>query len=249
MAHFQQLRFVQIVKDALPEYFQNKIVLEVGSWDVNGTVRNHFSHCDYTGVDIATGPGVDLVCSGQDIGTPTDFFDTVVSCECFEHNRFWLETFVNMIRVLKPSGLCIVTCAARGRIEHGTRRRKAESSLTSLEDLPDYYKNLCRNDFERRISLDAHFASWGFVEGRYYPDLYFVGVKKGQRDFVEFCDRLQRVIAEARKISTAPGTTNCHRHHRFLVYTAGKILETVVGGRIYQNLSFLLDGIITQLKR
>ena len=45
-----------------PEFFQNKSVPEVGSWDTNGSIRRFFSNCEYIGVDIAEGPGVDVVC-------------------------------------------------------------------------------------------------------------------------------------------------------------------------------------------
>ena len=50
-----------------------------------------------------------------DIALPTASFDVVISCECFEHNPYWRETFLNMTRVLRPGGLFVLTCATTGR--------------------------------------------------------------------------------------------------------------------------------------
>lgn len=178
MAHYQQLQFVRELSVGLPDYFTNSKVLEIGSWDVNGSIRNFFKDCDYLGVDIAEGPGVDLVSKGEDISLPDVYFDVVVSCECFEHNVEWVRTFKNMIRMLKPGGLCIVTCATLGRSEHGTKRTNADASLTALNNFPDYYKNLAPKDFRRNVDLNNGFESYRFFLNAYSKDLYFMGIKK-----------------------------------------------------------------------
>ncbi len=79
-------------------------MLEIGSLDVNGTVRQHFEKCDYRGLDVAEGPGVDIVCQAQDYDAPIGSFDTVVCCEVMEHNPHWAETFANMLRLCQPGG-------------------------------------------------------------------------------------------------------------------------------------------------
>jgi len=88
-------------------------VLDVGSYDVNGTYRPLFPENSfrYTGLDMAAGPNVDVVAE-----TPyrwpqlqTDSFDTVISGQAFEHTEFFWETLTEMTRVLKPGGLlCII---------------------------------------------------------------------------------------------------------------------------------------------
>ena len=40
MSHIQQRFFVGGIKQFLPDFFQEKIVLEVGSLNINGTVRD-----------------------------------------------------------------------------------------------------------------------------------------------------------------------------------------------------------------
>jgi len=48
-----------------------------------------FSDCDYIGLDVAPGNGVDIVCEGQNYDAPDESFDVVISCEVMEHNPFW----------------------------------------------------------------------------------------------------------------------------------------------------------------
>jgi SAM-dependent methyltransferase len=178
MAHYQQQQFVETVRTHFPEFFAHRKVLEVGSWSQFGSVRDLFTACDYVGTDVAAGQGVDLAVPGQELAFPTGTFDVVISCECFEHNPFWLETFVNMARMLKPGGLFVFTCAGVGRGEHGTSRTSPSASLTALQQHADYYRNLTQRDFDRRLDLGIHFSHYRFCDNRYSKDLYFVGLKR-----------------------------------------------------------------------
>lgn len=140
MAHIAQTEFVNCVKAKFPEYFKGTRVLEVGSYNVNGSVRDLFECCYYVGVDVVEGQGVDVVCPG-DKYTSDYKFDVVISCEMLEHNPFWRETLRNMVSLLKEDGLLILTCAAPGRPEHGTRRTQDGASPSS-KLFGDYYRNL-----------------------------------------------------------------------------------------------------------
>jgi SAM-dependent methyltransferase len=176
MAHEAQNKFFRKVKEAYPDNFVWKNVLEVGSLDINGSVRDMFSSCNYVGVDIGNGPGVDLVCSGHELAFPDNSFDTVVSAECFEHNPFWRETFVNMSRMLKSDGLFAFTCAGEGRPEHGTTRSDVGSSPLTVAAGWDYYRNLVPNDFTHD---DLQGLSCRFWQNNDDFDLYFLGIKDG----------------------------------------------------------------------
>ncbi|WP_295392339.1 class I SAM-dependent methyltransferase [uncultured Thiodictyon sp.] len=178
MAHYQQHQFVLICREHFPDHFKSKEVLEVGSCDINGSIRKLFTSCCYIGVDIAAGPNVDLVCFGQDVSFESNYFDVAISCECFEHNEYWIETFSNMIRMLKPGGVCIITCASIGRGEHGTSRCVPHYSLTAEVSGGNYYKNLDVSDF-RRTGLLKNFTGFRFVRNIYAKDIYFIGIKKG----------------------------------------------------------------------
>lgn len=174
MSHVEQQNFVSSVKDKFPEYFNRKRVLEVGSWNVNGTVRDFFTNCDYVGIDLAEGKDVDVVCAGHTYKNEIPF-DVSISCECFEHNKYWLETFINMISHVNKDGLIVMTCATTGRLEHGTSTCAPECSM-SMGEFGDYYKNLTEEDFTSNIDMNFWFSVWEFkVEGF---DLYFWGKVK-----------------------------------------------------------------------
>jgi SAM-dependent methyltransferase len=175
MSHKEQQDYVRSVGTVFPGYFNRAKVLEVGSLYINGTVRVFFTECDYLGIDVGQGPGVDLVCQGQDLDHADGTYDTCISCECFEHNPFWVETFRNMHRMTKPNGMIIMTCATTGRLEHGTRR-------TTPHDAPliewDYYRNLTAADFRQAFDLDSMFKMHYFAMNTTTHDLYFCGIKK-----------------------------------------------------------------------
>lgn len=136
MAHPEQRQFVQIVKDLYPSKFKGVDVLEFGSLNLNGTVRDFFEDCNYLGVDIIKGDGVDWVSKCHEF-----YFkkvDTIISCEMLEHDRDWKKSVLHMYHLLKPGGLLIITCATDGRAEHGTYEHHPNDSPATN----DYYHNI-----------------------------------------------------------------------------------------------------------
>jgi hypothetical protein len=49
------MNFVNSVKMKYPNNFENVRVLEIGSYNVNGTVRVFFDKCEYVGIDVMLG--------------------------------------------------------------------------------------------------------------------------------------------------------------------------------------------------
>lgn len=78
---------------------------EIGSMDINGSLRPIFLGCEYTGYDIAPGPGVDVVLDHPEhLPVPDCSYDLVVSANTLEHTRRpWLVA-QEMARVCKPGG-------------------------------------------------------------------------------------------------------------------------------------------------
>jgi SAM-dependent methyltransferase len=179
MAHPEQLEFFRSLKQHLPQHFRNVRTLEVGALDINGSIRSLFEGSQYVGVDVADGPGIDLACPGQLVEFASGSFDTVVSAECFEHNPFWRETLANMLRMLKPGGLLLMTCATRGRKEHGTTRTSPEASPLTVGQGWDYYQNLTAKDVQSAVNLPGWLSSWHFWTNRESYDLYLVGFRQG----------------------------------------------------------------------
>ncbi len=176
MAHKDQFEFVERIKAVFPEYFTRCRVLEVGSLDINGSVRRLFENCEYIGLDVAAGNGVDVVCQAQDYAAPDASFDLVISCEVMEHNPYWKETINNMIRMTRPGGLVVMSCATLGRPEHGTARSEPNSSPLTVEKGWNYYRNLTRRDLERAVDLDK-LATWETACNWDSYDLYLLGIK------------------------------------------------------------------------
>lgn len=96
-------------------------VLDVGSYDVNGSYKELFSDSryEYIGLDMSPGPNVDFVLQNPYNwkGVKTDSYDIVISGQAFEHIEFFWKTMEEMARVLRKNGLlCII--APNGFDEH-----------------------------------------------------------------------------------------------------------------------------------
>src|SRR5258708_17358138 len=132
MSHAEQHGFFAAVADVNRSLISGAKILEIGSYDVNGSVRSLFAAAgEYVGVDLREGPGVDLVGFGYEIDGPDGRYDVTLSSYGFEHDPRWRETFANMGRMTRPGGPGAVSCASGGRPEHGpTRPDSADSPRT-----------------------------------------------------------------------------------------------------------------------
>jgi SAM-dependent methyltransferase len=90
-----------------PEFSE---VVELGSQNVNGSLRDHCpAGARYLGMDMVAGNGVDLVVMpGKPFPLADDSVDAAVTSSAFEHDVCFWETFLDLIRILKPGGLLYV---------------------------------------------------------------------------------------------------------------------------------------------
>ena len=105
---------------------KGKRVLEVGSYNVNGSIRPVFEPVgregcsEYIGTDMLPGPGVDKIINAQ--GLVKEFgeesFDVVVSCDSIEHVEHWREVLCEMMKVLKTGGRFYFTTVFPGYPKH-----------------------------------------------------------------------------------------------------------------------------------
>jgi len=174
MSHPAQQDFIKSVQQVFFEYFINTKVLEVGSLNINGTVRDYFTNpVKYVGCDLGAGPGVDIISRAHELPYEDGTFDVAVSCNCFEHDECWQQSFQKMYDLLRPDGLLVFSCASTGTPEHGTTR-------TSPEDAPftnDYYRNLVKQDFTSAFDLPTMFHNYKFPDEDQNRDLFFWGQK------------------------------------------------------------------------
>ena len=205
MAHPQQQAFCESVKARFPQYFSGTMVLDIGALDINGNNQVLFdTETLYLGLDIAVGRNVDIICPGHELGLPDATFDIVVSTECLEHDRYWVDTLKNAIRLLRPGGMLLMTCATTGRPEHGTRRTTPGDAplLAEVDDeWADYYRNLDEQDVRAEIDVPGEFQFAEFSIGKETCDLYFVAIKHGV-----FERRLNRSVS----VATRPATVQAN---------------------------------------
>lgn len=143
-------------------------VIEIGSRDINGSVRCHFPGADYIGLDLIAGPAVDVVCDALNYEPPQKV-DLVVCCEVFEHCMKWDSLIFHAASWLKPGGQIIITCAGPGREPH--------SAIDGGALNPDeYYANISA----RELSDELHYAGFQNIEvsgNEYWKDTYAFAVK------------------------------------------------------------------------
>lgn len=106
------------------EEIGGKRVIEVGSYNVNGSLRplfESYNPAEYIGVDISPGPGVDQICDVNDLITTfaSQSFDVVVSTELLEHVKDWRNAIHNIKAICKPGGKILVTTRSIGFSYHG----------------------------------------------------------------------------------------------------------------------------------
>ena len=96
---------------------QQLLILDVGSFDVNGSYKSIFDqpNWQYKGLDLSPGPNVDIVLSSPyHFPLKCDIVDVVVSGQAFEHIEFFWFTWMELVRVLKPGGLAFLIAPSRG---------------------------------------------------------------------------------------------------------------------------------------
>ena len=106
------------------EEIQGRKVIEVGSLDVNGSLRpilESFKPKQYVGVDIIKGRSVDILCNAEDLldKFEKNSFDILISTELLEHVGNWKKVISNFKNVVKSGGVILVTTRSRGFLYHG----------------------------------------------------------------------------------------------------------------------------------
>lgn len=98
-------------------------VLDLGGRDINGGIRDLLPHAKWMGVDIESGPGVELLwdCTQPWPNPNMPRFDMVVCTEVLEHVEKWAAILRTASQALEPGGpeALFVTCASTGRRPHG----------------------------------------------------------------------------------------------------------------------------------
>lgn len=269
MAHQQQRDFCLMVRSRFPQHFRAVWALDIGSLNINGSNRSLFEGSGYLGVDLGIGPNVDLVVPAHALQLPDESFDTVISTECFEHDPFYAKSLQNAVRLLKPGGLLLFTCATEGRPEHGTRRTSPGDAplQQDREEWRDYYKTLTAADITACLDVTGIFSSHEFSTNRQTQDLYFWGIKRGSLvkpttySFLEDFAQRQELEREnaalrAQLEESAPGVMALNERlsfaHRRMGELANLARESATDRRLWQaraeELEHMLEGLRGQVR-
>ncbi|KKN43888.1 hypothetical protein LCGC14_0698370 [marine sediment metagenome] len=165
--------------DRLGPVQSHHTVLEVGSCNVNGIVRDLFDAGQYVGVDRRAGGNVDVVVNANDMPEMyAEYFDWVLCNSMLEHDRHFWRTVAEMKRVLRPGGVLIIGVPTLGYGHHGTQGGPGDPDDLGIYD---YY----------RFTRDAyhHYLLHRYLEVEILevnrdgsPRLCGAGVKPKERD-------------------------------------------------------------------
>jgi SAM-dependent methyltransferase len=96
---------------------QNKVVIDIGGKNVNGSLRMFFENLGmkYICLDMEEDSSVDIVVKpGVKLPFDNGSIDLIVSTSCFEHDPcFWI-TFKEMSRIIKMDGFIYVNAPSNG---------------------------------------------------------------------------------------------------------------------------------------
>jgi len=137
---------ISFVTDQLKEVsLSGKKILEVGSFNVNGSVSIPLKQRKpnmYLGVDMAPGPGVDMICNVYDIVNffGSNSFDIVITTEMLEHVKDWRLAVNNLKSVCKHGGHILITTRSKGFPLHGYPEDHWRFEISDMQNI--------FNDFE-----------------------------------------------------------------------------------------------------
>jgi len=189
MARSEQRFLVGMLKRHLPEYFRERRVLEIGRPSSRTTVREWFDASCH--IVVAHPPAPDQDGEGAEVySAASASFDAIVSCETLEHLPHWRETIQNALRLLKPDGLLVLTCAGLGRRQHETPRYPAPDG----SQCGAFYRNLSVDDISTVANFGHRLGFFRVIEDRVAHDLYVIGLGKDAP--TELLATLSKLVAD-----------------------------------------------------
>jgi len=132
---------------------QFKKILDVGSYNVNGSLKTYdffgrdikwrdIVGGEYIGLDLGPGPCVDVVANANAMPFESSIFDLVLCLDMLEHDPNPLATLAEIGRVLTPDGFAIITTVDEDSPAHGGGHSPTYNFFTEevLLDYIDYVR-------------------------------------------------------------------------------------------------------------
>lgn len=183
-----------------------QVIVEVGSQNINGSVRDVIpSQHKYTGLDFVAGKNVDILLSDPyNLPVEDDSADVCISTSCMEHAEFFWLSFMEMIRILKPSGVLYLNSPSNGKfhrhpmdcwrfypdsglaLQHWANRNGIDTLL--LESFIGVQKSTIWNDWVAVFVKDKQFRS-AHPRRMLHSDIEFTnGYLEGDSEFHNFSE-------------------------------------------------------------
>lgn len=207
------------------EDIYRKRVIEIGSKDVNGSLRPYIEKlgCNqYIGVDIEPGKGVDVICNAEDIieRFGKESFDVVISTELLEHVKNWKKVINNIKDICKDNGIIILTTRSKGfgyhdfGLDGGDHWRFEieymihifsdciiEKLEKDIDNLPGVFIKTIKRNNKIRVNL-SNFEAYSMLKERVVVGITTYKVDKSEklRNLTEKC--IKSVVDDITQIGT-----------------------------------------------
>ena len=115
--------FIDFKKTYLDEINHQIKIVEIGSQSINESIKKYLKkNFTYIGADIEKGENVDLVLKDPyKLPFNDNSIDGIISISTFEHTEFFWLTYLEILRVLKPSGLFFLNVPSNSKFHrHST---------------------------------------------------------------------------------------------------------------------------------
>ena len=115
--------FIDFKETYLDEINHQIKIVEIGSQSINESIKKYLKkNFTYIGADIEKGENVDLVLKDPyKLPFNDNSIDVIISISTFEHTEFFWLTYLEILRVLKPSGLFFLNVPSNSKFHrHST---------------------------------------------------------------------------------------------------------------------------------
>lgn len=149
-------------------------IFDLGSRAIGGSYREIFSvpKWTYVGADLTEGENVDLILSDPYNWLEVDSrsVDVLISGQTFEHIEFFWVAIREIVRILKPGGLCCIIAPSSGP-EH-------RYPVDCWRFYPDGFRALGRYAGLELLEVETQWEPEGYNDGsEMWKDTFFVGRK------------------------------------------------------------------------